>query len=122
MTPTPLMDDLELAASKLEFEPALVRYHLMQYAAKSIEDMVNKGWFIRLAEMIVQDKQSLKIIFREGSEEQIETRRMIVLAEKEWFKRLGINGRSLKRDVYSIATEKPIRKIEQVFRDSESSL
>ena len=47
--------------------------------------MIQHGDFALLTERIIEDKGSLKIIFRERPSEQIEIRKIIKIVERKWY-------------------------------------
>ena len=115
--PTPYLDEVAKAASRLGYEESLVRYQIMAYADRNyfchsgIKGMIQSGYFSKLGERILEDLRSLEIIFRDRPHEQIEMRRIIKLVEKEWFLRLWFDDTVRQRQVMSVLTEKANQKM-----------
>ena len=115
--PTPYLDDIAKAATRLGYDESLVRYQILAYAERNnfchsgIKSMAQSGHFNDLGERILEDLRSLDIIFRERPREQIEMRSVIKIVEKEWFHRLWFDGTGRQRRVMSILTEKGNQKM-----------
>ena len=115
--PTPYLDDVAIAASRLGYEESLVRYQILAYADRntfchsSVKGMAQNGHFYELGERILEDLRSLDVIFRDRPHEQIEMRRIIKLVEKEWFVRLWFDGTGRQRQLMSVLTEKATQKM-----------
>ena len=110
--PTPYLDDVAKAASRLGYSESLVRYQILAYADRNnfchsgIKAMAQSGHFNDLGERILEDLRSLEIIFRDRPHEQIQMRSIIKLVEKEWFFRLWFDKTGGQRRVMSVLTEK----------------
>ena len=95
--PTPYLDDVAIAASRLGYEESLVRYQILAYADRNdfchsgVKGMAQNGDFYELGERILEDLRSLDVIFRDRPHEQIEMRSIIKLVEKEWFFQLWVD-------------------------------
>ena len=89
--PTPYLDDVAKAATRLEHEESIIRYQILTYADRNnfhpsgIKAMAQNGDFDALGERILEDLRSLDVIYRDRPREQIKMRRVIKLVEKEWF-------------------------------------
>ena len=119
-TPTPYLDDVAKAASRLGYEESLVRYQILAYAERNdfchsgIKALIDHGWFQDLGERITEDLRSLDVIFRERPHAQLEMRRLIKLVEKEWFSRLWVDETRKERKVMYILSEKGDNKMRSV--------
>ena len=115
--PSPYLDDVAKAASRLGYSESLVRYQILAYADRNnfchsgIKAMAQSGHFNDLGERILEDLRSLEVIFRDRPHEQIEMRSVIKLVEKEWFFRLWFDGTGKQRRVLSVLTEKANQKL-----------
>ena len=115
--PTPYLDDVAKAASRLGYSESLVRYQILAYADRNnfchsgIKTMAQSGHFNQLGERILEDLRSLDVIFRDRPHEQIEMRSIIKLVEKEWFLRLWFDGTGRQRQVMSVLTDKATQKV-----------
>ena len=80
LSPTPYLDDIAKATSRLGYEESLVKCQIMAYAERNefchsgIKALAEKGDFPQLGERIMEDKRSLEVIFRERPHDQIEMR------------------------------------------------
>ena len=116
-TPTPYLDDVAKAASRLGYEESLVRYQILAYAERNnfchsgIKAMAQSGHFNQLGERILEDLRSLEVIFRDRPHEQIQMRSIIKLVEKEWFTRLWFDGTGRQRQIMSLLTDKATQKM-----------
>ena len=105
------------AAERLGYEVGLVRYQIIAYADRNnfchsgLKNMIHHGDFQILAERIMEDKMSLKIIFRARPSEQIEMRNIIKIVEKEWFDAVWIDETRRERPVKFRLTAKAIAKM-----------
>ena len=115
--PTPYLDDVAIAASRLGYEESLVRYQILAYADRNnfchsgIKTMAQNGHFNQLGERILEDLRSLDIIFQDRPHEQIDMRRIIKLVEKEWFLRLWFDGTGRQRHIMFVSTDKAKQKL-----------
>ena len=115
--PTPYLDDVAIAASRLGYEESLVRYQILAYADRNnfchsgIKTMAQNGHFNQLGERILEDLRSLDLIFQDRPHEQIDMRRVIKLVEKEWFLRLWFEGAGRQRHVMFALTDKATQKV-----------
>ena len=115
--PTPYLDDVAKAASRLGYEESLVRYQILAYADRNnschsgIKAMAQSGHFNQLGERILEDLRWLDVIFRDRPREQIEMRSIIKLVEKDWFLRLWFDGTGRQRQVMSVLTDKATQKM-----------
>ena len=88
-SPTPHLDDIAKAASRLGYEKFLVRYEVMAYAERNnfchsgVKAMSQRGYFQELAQRISMDLRSQDVIFAGRPHDQIEMRKVIKLVEKE---------------------------------------
>ena len=117
-SPTPYLDDIAKAASRLGYEESLVRHQIVAYAERNnfchsgISAMAQEGDFQQLAERIMEDLRSLDVIFRDRPYEQIEMRNLIKRVEREWFSRLWHDETGRRRGVRFNLTEKAIKKMQ----------
>ena len=124
-TPTPYLDDVAKAASRLGLEESLVRYQILAYADRNnfchsgIKATAENGDFYELGEKILEDLRSLDVIFRDRPHEQIEMRSVVKLVEKEWFLRLGIDEKGKERRVKFLLTEKGAQKLLSILPAAE---
>ena len=115
--PTPYLDDVAKAASRLGYEESLVRYQILAYADRNnfchsgIKAMAQNGDFDGLGEEILEDLRSLDVIFRDRPHEQIEMRSVIKMVEKEWFPRLWLDETGKQRRVKFVLTDKGTQKM-----------
>ena len=118
VSPTPYLDDIAKAASRLGHDINLVRYQIIAYAERNnfchsgIKVMIDYGEFQQLAERIVEDKRALGVIFQGRPEAQIEMRSVIKIVEKEWFRSLYVDA-ARNSLVKFVPTEKAIKKMER---------
>ncbi|KAM0797519.1 hypothetical protein BDR22DRAFT_862587 [Usnea florida] len=111
-TPTPYLNGVAEAATRLGYSESLVRYQILAYAERNnfrhsgIKGMAQHGHFNDLGERILEDLRSLEVIFRDRPHEQIQMRSIIRLVEKEWFLRLWFDETGKQRRVMSAMTEK----------------
>ena len=116
-TPTPYLDDVAKAASRLGYPESLVRYQILAYADRNnfchsgIRAMAQNGDFNELGERILEDLRSLDIIFPDRPYEQIQMRSVIKLLEKEWFLRLWFDETGRQRRVKFVLTDKGTQKM-----------
>ena len=116
-TPTPYLDDVAKAASRLGYEESLVGYQILAYADRNnfchsgIKAMAQNGDFNELGEKILEDLRSLDFIFRDRPHEQMEMRSVIKMVEKEWFFRLWLDGTRGQRRVKFVLTDKGTQKM-----------
>lgn len=117
IAPTPYLDDVVKAAARLGYDFDLVRYQILAYADRNdfchsgLKNMIHHGDFQDLAEMLMQDKRSLGMIFRGKPHAQIEMRRVIQIVEKEWFDKIYIQETSTGRRVKWVPTEKAFKRM-----------
>ena len=115
--PTPYLDDIAKAATRLGYDESLVRYQILAYADRNdfchsgIKAMAQNGYFDVLGEKILEDLRSLEVIFRERPHEQIEMRSVIKMVEKEWFCGLWMERTGKERRVRYALTDKGHRKM-----------
>ena len=94
LSPTPYLDDIAKATSRLAYDVGLVRYQILAYADRNdfchsgLKAMINHAEFQESAERLVEDKRSLGVIFRGRPQAQVEMRCVIKIVEKEWFNKL----------------------------------
>lgn len=94
ISPTPYLEDINRASSRLGYDVRLVRYQILAYAARNnlchsgLKAEISEGRFQELAERLLEDKRSLGVIFRGRPQAQIEMRQVIRIVEKEWFESL----------------------------------
>lgn len=118
--PTPYLDDLAKAASRLGYEASLVRFQILAYAERNnfchsgIKGMAQNGYFHELGERILEGLRSLEIIFRDRPYEQIEMRRVVKMVEKEWFFKLWREGAGKQRRVMFALTDKGTQKMRSI--------
>ena len=124
-TPTPYLDNIAIAASRLEYEESLVRYQIIAYAERNnfchsgVKAMAQNGYFEELGERILEDLRSLDVIFRSRPHDQIEMRSLIKIVEREWFKRLWVEDTGKRRVRYNL-TEKGIKKMQSARPPGEA--
>lgn len=88
-TPTPYLDDVAKAASRLGYSESLVRYQILAYADRNnychsgIKAMAQYGDFYDLGERILEDLRAVEVVFRDRAQEQTEMRSIIRLVEKD---------------------------------------
>lgn len=115
ISPTPYLDDISKAASRLGYDVDLVRYQILAYADRNncchsgLKAEINQGEFQELAERLVEDKRSLGVIFRGRPQAQVEMRRVIRIVEEEWFESLYVDGR-----VRFVPTDKAPEKMKKM--------
>lgn len=115
--PTPYLDDIAKAASRLGYEESLVRYQILAYADRNnfchsgIKTMAQKGDFDELGERILEDLRSLDIIFPDRARDQIQMRSVIKIVEKEWFLKLWLDETGRQRRVKFVLTDKGTQKL-----------
>jgi hypothetical protein len=122
LSPTPFADDVIKAAEKLGCDPRLVRYQILQYAARKnndkshsgIGEMIEEARFRELADAIVEDKRALGVVFRGRPGEEIQMRNIIVKIEKEWFVKLFVHETSHGKVNQYIPTVKHIETLERM--------
>ena len=118
ISPTPFSDDIAKAAQRLGYEVSMVRYQILAYADRNnfchrgLKTMIHHGDFQILAERIMEDKMSLKIIFRgRRPSERTEMRNIIKIVEKEWFDAVWIDEARRERPVKFRPSDKGIAKM-----------
>lgn len=117
IAPTPYLDDVVEAAARLGYDFDLVRYQILAYADRNnfchsgLRSMIHHGDFQDLAEMLMQDKRSLGMIFRGKPHTQREMRRVIQIVEKEWFDKVYIQETRKGRRVKWVPTDKALEKM-----------
>lgn len=115
--PTPYLDEVAKAASRLGYEESLVRYQILAYADRNdfchsgIKNMAQNGYFYELGERILEDLRSLNVIFRDRPHEQILMRTVIKVIEEEWFLRLWYDETGNHRQVMFAWTDKGHQKM-----------
>ena len=119
VSPTPYLNDINTAATRLGYEYSLVRYQILAYAERNrfchggIKGMIDHAEFQELAERIVEDKRSLGVIFHGRPQAQIEMRGVLKMVEKEWFERLYMDETRNSR-VRFVLTGKAVEKMRRV--------
>ena len=119
LSPTPYLDDIAKAATRLGHDFAIVRYQILAYAERNdfchsgVKNMILQGEFQELAERIVEDKRALEIVYRGRPHDQIEMRGVIKIVEKEWFETLFVDERK-GRVVRFILTARAVEKTRRV--------
>ena len=114
-TPTPYLDDIAKAASRLGYEESLVRYQIIAYAQRNdfchsgIKGLICDCDWHDLGKKIIEDKRALELIFRGRPHDQIEMRNIIKLVEREWFSKLWVNEKTGSGVKYCL-TEKGMKK------------
>ena len=127
ISPTPYLDDMAKAAQRLGYEVDLVRYQIVAYADRNnfchsgLKAMIHHGDFQILAERIMEDKRSLKAIFRGRPSAQIEMRKIIKIVEKEWFDAVYIDESRKERPVKYCLSEKAISKMKSLVPSRPNS-
>ena len=117
LSPTPYLDDVAKAASRLGYDESLVRYQIMAYAERNnfchsgVKALAENGDFQALAEKILEDKKALDVIFQGRPHEQIQMRSIIKIVEREWFYRIWDDGTGRQREVRFNLTEKAEKKL-----------
>lgn len=117
LSPTPYLDDVTKAAEKLDCEPRMVRYRILQYAERNnfwhsgISGMIDEARFKALAETIVEDKRALGVVFRGPLVDEIGMRNTIVMVEREWFVKLWVDETSWGKEIQYVPTTKHIEKL-----------
>ena len=117
ISPTPYLNDVTKAADRLGHDFELVRYQILAYADRNnfyhsgLKAMINHGDFQILAERIMEDKNSLKAIFRGRPSEQIEMRTIIKIVENEWFDKVYVDESRKERPVKFLPSEKALSKM-----------
>ena len=128
ISPTPYLDDIAEAAQRLGYEVNLVRYQIVAYADgnnfphSGLKAMIHHGDFLDLAERIMEDKKSLKVIFQGRPSEQIEMRKIIKIVEKEWFDAVWIDESRKGRLVKYILSTKGSAKLRSLAPARPNSL
>lgn len=128
LSPTPFVENVIKAAEKLGCDPRMIRYQILQYAARNnnlshsgIGEMIEEARFRELADAIIEDKRALGVIFRGRPGEEIQMRNLIVKIEKEWFVELFVHETSHGKVNQYIPTAKHIARLERIadhrFRD-----
>lgn len=120
ISPTPYLDDITKAATRLGYDYSLVRYQILAYAERNkffchsgIKGMINHAEFQELAERIVEDERSLGVIFHGRPQAQIPMRCVLNTVEKEWFEKLYMDETRNSR-VRFIPTDKASQKTKKV--------
>ena len=104
LSPTPYLDDIAKAATRLGHDFDLVRYQILAYAERNnfchggLKAMIDLGHFQELAKRLVEDKKALEVIFQGKSHDQIQMRAVIKTVEKEWFEKIYMDEASKKRE------------------------
>ncbi len=115
ISPTPYLDDIAKAASRLGYDVGLVRFQILAYASRNnfchsgLKAEISEGRFQELAERLVEDKRSLGVIFRGRPQAQMEMRQVIRIVEKEWFDSLYLDGL-----VRFVPSEKALEKMRKM--------
>ena len=96
--PTPYLDYIREAATRLGYDVSLVRYQILAYADRnsawdSLTAMIHDGHFSGLAKRILEDKRALAVVFREKPDAQKEMGELIEMVQKEWFDILWMDQR-----------------------------
>ena len=119
LSPTPYLDDIAKAATRLGHDFAIVRYQIFAYAERNdfchsgVKNMIEQGEFQELAERIVEDKRALEIIYRGRPHDQIEMRGVIKIVEKRWFDALFVDERT-GRVVRFILSTRGVEKMHEM--------
>ena len=119
LSPTPYLDDIVKAATRLGHDFEIVRYQILAYAERNdfchsgVKTMIQHGEFQELAERIVEDKRALEIIYRGRPHDQIEMRGVIKIVEKEWFETVFVDERK-GRVVRFIPSNKAVEKMHKM--------
>ena len=120
ISPTPYLDDIKEAAKRLGYEVGLVRYQIIANAERNnfchsgLKALIHHGDFPELAQLIMDDKRSLDVIFRGRPHEQIELRKLIKIVEKEWFDQLWIDETRNARPIKWILSDKGVQKMKSL--------
>ena len=120
ISPTPYLDDIAKAAERLGYEADLIRYQIVAYADRNnfchsrIKAMIHHGDFQILAERLMEDKRSLRVIFRGRHSDQIEMRKVIKIVEKEWFDSVWIDEARKERPVKFYPSHKGLAKMKSM--------
>ena len=118
--PTPYLDDVAKAASRLGYEESLVRYQILAYADRNnfchsgIKAMAQNGDFYELGEKILEDLRSLEVIFRHRPHEQVEMRSIIKIVEKEGYLKLWRDEAGKQRRGKWVLTDKGDQKMRSI--------
>ena len=120
ISPTPYLDDIAKAAERLGYEADLIRYQIVAYANRNnfchggLKAMINHGDFQELAERMMEDKRTLKVIFHGRPSEQIEMRKVIKIVEREWFDSVWIDEAKKERPVKYYPSSKGLAKLRSI--------
>ena len=120
ISPTPYLDDIAKAAERLGYEADLIRYQILAYANRNnfchsgIKAMIHHGDFQILAERLMEDKRSLRVIFGGRPSDQIEMRKVIKIVEKEWFDSVWIDETRKERPVKFYPSHKGLAKMKSM--------
>ena len=119
VSPTPYLNDINTAATRLGYEYSLLRYQVLAYAERNsschsgIKGMIDHAEVQKLAERIVEDERSLGVIFHGRPQAQIEMRGASKIVEKEWFEKLYMDETRNSR-VRFVPTGKATEKMRRV--------
>ena len=121
ISPTPYLDDIAKAAQRLGYDVGLIRYQIIVYANRNnfchsgLKAMIQHGDFALLAERIMEDKGSLKMIFRERPSEQIEMWKIIKIVEREWYDAVWIEETRKERPIKYLLSQKGLAKMRSMI-------
>ena len=116
IAPTPYLDNVSTAAARLGYDFDFVRYQIFAYADRNnfchsgLKAMIHHGDFQDLAERLMHDKGSLKVVFRGNPHAQIEMRSAIKSSRKNGSTGYGLKERGKGARSNSSLRTKRLRK------------